>query len=305
MIKRAADSYIGISNLLKPGAMKGNECGFIPILNDHYTCRLKQTTIITGYPSSGKSFFAMNLQAALTSKYNWKHILYTPEMGNADEIFLTLAEIITGMSVGYGLTEKMIDRVLPYISDHFFVYEPEAAPTMHDLTKFMSESKREYGFHTFSIDNLNDLRHNIVGTQDIYFEDQLLTFNNCAKYNDIHGFLLAHPAKPQPDDMNTPPAPDKIKGGSAFWSKGQTILSLRDSDPYLEVTIYKAKPRYVAKKGNFLLNKEYKRSTYSHYSGTAGGQKVFLFPQEGHAEVKQPALSFQEPKTDSYENPSF
>lgn len=281
MIKRASDSYVGMTALLKPGAMKGHDAGDIQILNEHYTCRLRNTTIITGYPSSGKSFFAMNLQAALSIKHGWKHFLYTPEMGNADEIYLTIFEIITGLQVGYGLTETVISDYLPWVNEHFMVFEPDTVPTMTDLTKLVHEAKGEFDINTFSIDNLNDLRHNIVGTQDIYFEDQLLTFNNTAKADNVHGFLLAHPAKPSPDDLDLPPPPNLIKGGSAFWSKGQTIISLRDADNYLHVAIYKAKPRYVAKKGDFMLNKEYKRSTYSANLGGLGDRQQFLFPQFG------------------------
>lgn len=292
MIKRANNSFVGISELLKPGAMKGQEAGNIAILNEHYTCRLGNTTIITGYPSSGKSFFAMNLQVALTSRHEWKHFLYTPEMGSASEIYLTLCEIVTGLQVGWGLTEDIIAQILPWINDHFFVFEPDASPTMMDLTAYVVEAKKEFGIHTFSIDNLNDLRHSIVGTQDIYFEDQLLTFNNTAKSTPTHGFLLAHPAKPQPDDIGTPPPPDRIKGGSAFWSKGQSILSLRDAGEHLHVINYKVKPRYIGKRGEFFLTKEYRRNTYSATDGY-NGTKVFLFPQAGHpTKPQQEDLAF-------------
>lgn len=290
MLKRANDCMVGMTALLKPGAMKGHDASDIPVFNEHYTCRLRNTTIITGYPSSGKSFLAMNLQAALTAKHQWKHFLYTPEMGNADEIYLTLFEIITGHSVGFGLTEQMITDNLRYINEHFLVFEPDTVPTMSDLVKLVHEAKEEFGIQTFSIDNMNDLRHNIVGTQDIYFEDQLLTFNNAAKTLNVHGFLLAHPAKPSADDLDLPPPPDKIKGGSAFWSKGQTIMSLRDAEEYLHVAIYKAKPRYVAKKGDFLLKKEYKRSTYSINLGGLGDKQLFMFPQIGRPVVEKPPV---------------
>lgn len=287
MIKRAQDLGVPIANLLKQGAMDGERCTGIEVFHEHYRCRLKQTTLITGYPSSGKSFFAMNIQAGLTSFHSWKHFLYTPEMGTAEEIYLTIAEILTGVNVGFGMNENILYQILPFIHEHFLVFEPESNPTMESITKDIAKAAEEHGINTFSIDNLNDLRHNIVGTQDIYFEDQLLLFNNCAKNNNLHGFLLAHPAKPQPDDLNHPPTPDKIKGGSAFWSKGQTILSLRDCEENLQVAVYKAKPRYVAKKGDFMLQKEYKRSTYSHYHV---GRKVWMFPQAAHQEQQQEAF---------------
>ena len=284
MIKRANDCAVGIGNLLTPGAMDGHQASNIPVFHEHYRCRLGQTTILTGYPSSGKSFFAMNIQAALTSLHGWKHFLYTPEMGSAEEIYLTLAEILTGVNVGYGLNENVLYQILPFIHEHFFVFEPDSSPTMESITKEVTKAAIEHDINTFSIDNLNDLSHNITGTQDIYFENQLLIFNQCAKNSKVHGFLLAHPAKPQPDDLNLPPTPDKIKGGSAFWSKGQTILSLRDANEHLQVAVYKAKPRYVAKKGDFLLKKEYKRSTYS---GASGGNTVFMFEQAAHQQPNQ------------------
>lgn len=304
MIKKAHDCGNDITDLLKPGVMRGKEAGFLPILNEHYTSKLGNTTLITGYPSSGKSFFTMNLQAALTKRWGWKHLLYTPEMGTAAEIYMTMIEILTGSQVGYGLTERQVTDILPFVHENFFVFEPESNPTMDKITTEIGKLKSDLGVNTFSIDNLNDLTHIMTGTQDIYFEQQMLLFNNCAKNNNMHGFLLAHPAKPMPDDLLHPPAPDKIKGGSAFWSKGQTILSLRDDVKHLEVTVYKAKPRYAAKKGEFVLNKEYTQSTYSQ---TVNDKKIYLFPQVVTLPVpkQSPSLSFAEPKTDSYENPSF
>lgn len=289
MIKRAHDCSVQISELMKPGVQKGYEVSDIEEMNDLYTSKLGHTTLITGYPSSGKSFFALNLQCSLYRKHGLKHFIYTPEMGTAADIYLTLIEIIYGANRGYGLTQAMVDSILPTVHESFFVFDPENSPTMEAITKEVAEGKEKCGYHTFLIDNMNDLSHTITGTQDIYFEQQLLFFNLCAKNNNLHGYLLVHPGKPAPDDLSYPPTPDKIKGGSAFWSKGQSILSLKADGDALEVACHKAKPRQVAKKGSVFMRVDFKRNTFFK-PGENGN--TYFFKQEDRPEpIQKPATA--------------
>lgn len=277
MITRAHDCSVEISELMKPGVHRGYDVSDIQEMNELYSSKLGNTTLITGYPSSGKSFFALNLQCALYRKHGLKHFVFTPEMGNAANVYLTLIEIIYGVNREYGLTQNMVDRLLPLVHESFFVADPESSPSMEKITKEIADNKSKHGYSTFLIDNLNDLSHNITGTQDIYFEQQMLLFNLCAKNNNLHGYLLVHPGKPQPDDLTYPPTPDKIKGGSAFWSKGQSILSLKADEGVLEVACHKAKPRQVAKKGSVFMRVDYKRNTFYK---PGENENTYFFKQE-------------------------
>jgi hypothetical protein len=109
---------------------------------------------------------------------------------------------------------------------------------------------------------MNDLSHTIVGTQDIYFEQQIVMFNRAARKAKMHGFLTAHPRNPEPNESLTPPSPDRIKGGSAWWSKGQTILSLMRVGDLFTIQFYKIKPRIIGKQGKIEIMVDMDRNTY-------------------------------------------
>ena len=75
------------SNLLSTG---------FKTLDEYYQIRPSNTTIIYGYPASGKSEFALQLLVGLsTSKYK-RSSIYTPETGGAAEIFSEIAHSLTG-----------------------------------------------------------------------------------------------------------------------------------------------------------------------------------------------------------------
>lgn len=269
--------FVEATELMKLRPSDLPKAGFLPSLNEHYSVRLGNTTLITGFPGSGKSYLLLNMQVALAAQRQWKHTLYTPEMGDPEEILITLAEIIIGRRA-WLISEQELSRVLPFIDEHFEIVTVTSSPTMFDLCEAIKEEKGN-GRHTFSIDNLNDLSHNIAGTQDIYYEDQHVTFNRAAKYTKMHGFLTAHPRNPSPEGISKPPPPDMIKGGSAHWSKGQSIMSIYRVDDKLTIRLFKIKPRIVGKVGEFDIMLDYERNTYYEFWG---GRKQYMFDQASH-----------------------
>lgn len=273
MIKKPSDYGVAVCELRKVRPDTLEKPGYLDLINEHYSTRLGNTTIVTGYPTCGKSYFILNMQVALTCRYGWKHILFTPEMGGPEEIVMTLIEILIGVR-GWTLTDRQIMDLMPFMDEHFRIIDPEVSLTMDGICKEVELLKGQY--QTFSIDNLNDLSHTIPGTQDIYWEQQVVRFNMAAKRSGMHGFLSAHPAKPQPDDLLIPPAPDKIKGGSAFWSKGQTIISLMRQGEIVTVQFYKIKPRIIGKTGKVEIYVNLDRNTYYQHSGNV---KKYMFDQ--------------------------
>lgn len=277
MIIKATDCFVDITDRRKIRPEDLPKAGRLVALNEHYSVKPGNTTLITGYPGSGKSYFVLNMQVSLSVQYGWKHLLYTPEMGEAADIFLTIVEIISGVR-SWRLDDRNIADLLPWIAEHFDIYEPVATPTMDAYCKLVKENKGNY--NTFSIDNLNDLSHTMPGgTQDIYWEQQMVCFNQTAKASGMHGFLVAHPRNPAPDELSQPPSPDKIKGGSAFWSKGQNILSIMAQGDVLTIGMLKAKPRIAGKRGSFEIRADFDRNTYYQYH--VGGP-LYMFDQAQH-----------------------
>jgi len=269
--------FLEATELMKVRPDELPKAGYLPSLNAHYSVRLGNTTLVTGYPGSGKSYLLLNMQVALSSQRKWRHTLYTPEMGDPEEILITIAEIIIGKR-GWQISEQELASVLPFIDEYFEIVTVTSSPSMNELCEVIKEEKGN-GRHTFSIDNLNDLSHNIAGTQDIYFEEQHVIFNRAAKYAKMHGFMTAHPRNPPMDGINKPPPPDMIKGGSAHWSKGQTIMSIYRVDDKLTIRLFKIKPRIVGKVGEFEIMLDYDRNTYYEFYA---GRRQYMFDQASH-----------------------
>jgi replicative DNA helicase len=71
-----------IFHLHKYGQQRGHLVGF-PSLDKLYSIKPGTSTIIYGYPTSGKSQFLIQTLCALATKHNKKCLIYTPETGSA------------------------------------------------------------------------------------------------------------------------------------------------------------------------------------------------------------------------------
>lgn len=214
---------------------------------------------------------------ALSVKYNHKHVIFSPEMGDPEWVMLTMVEIAAGKSARE-LSESQVSAVMNWLQDKFLLLTCDHTPKLPDIAKDLKEANKMMGkINSFSIDNLNDMKHDFNGTNDIYYEQWILEFNGLANAHNCHGFLTAHPlSSGNIDDMMVPPEPRRIKGGGAFWNKGYNILSLARENEYCRLAFYKIKPRIVGKMGAVDFKVDFKRSTYCM---TEGFQDKYLFPQ--------------------------
>jgi hypothetical protein len=289
MLTKPNDLFTKVCAIKNLSPEKLPKAGEIKCINDHYSVMPKNTTILTGYPSSGKSYLLMNFQMSMSVRFGHKHVLFSPEMGDPEWVMMTLLEIASGMRA-QNLTEGEISHLLNWMQDKFLILSCDITPKLSDIDKDLAEAEKMLGhINTFSIDNLNDMRHDITGTNDIYYEQWLLDFNGLAHKYNCHGFLTAHPlSSGQIDDMMTPPEPRRIKGGGAFWNKGYNILSLAREEQYCRLAFYKIKPRIVGKMGMVDFRVDFSKNTYCAAEGF--GDK-YLFKQfDLRSKPKQTAI---------------
>lgn len=301
MLVKPYDLLEKIKAISKLTTEKLPKVGRIQAINDHYSVMPKNTTLLTGYPSSGKSYLLLNFQMSLSRNRGYKHVIFTPEMGDPEWIVLTLVEIYAGIPAR-DMKAMQLMNSLNWITDHFRIIKCDNAPVLKDIDKAITEARESMErVDTFSIDNLNDMNHVISGNYDAYYEPWMVEFNKIAERQNVHGFLTAHPLTTGEIDTSKPPPPNRIKGGGAFWNKGYNILSLSRDNDYCQITFFKIKPRIVGKFGTIDFQVDFRRNTYFKYEQ---GRANYLFEQEGHPENygKQPDLPLQ---TSSYEKPAF
>jgi hypothetical protein len=271
-------------DLHKNGNIPGFSTGF-ESLDKFYTVKLGSTTIIYGHPTSGKSQFLFQLLVNLSQKYGFRHLIYSPESGNAAEIFAEIAHVVSGKSfdkrsINYHISEKELYNVIPMISDYFKIIEPgdENGVNYQTWIELTKEAIVDYDIKTSSFDNWNDIEHNLKDANGMiseYLKLQLPKFNRLAKKNNIHCFGVAHARSPQiivGQKFPEMPRPDEIEGGSVWYAKAMNLLGLHRE--YIEnengwiqsndltIDIKKVKPKIVGKKGRVVLNYNYWENKY-------------------------------------------
>lgn len=284
-------------DLRSKGSYPGMATGF-QSLNPFYNIRRGNTTYITGYPTSGKTQVYIQLLCNTTSLYDWKHVLYTPETGMAEEIYAEIIHCLTGKSFhkhhfNY-ISEDELMKVKDYVHTYFKVIEPEDnACSLEHWFAAVDEVQKEFDIDTAGIDNWNDLEHNMSQYgQKIseYLKYQLPKFNRFAKERNIHGFLLVHPRNPdiiKGQKFPDAPRPDQIEGGSLWYAKAQSILIVHrdwsvEDNKTTEIVIGKAKPKIVGKKGRIELEFDVRENCYYEQISTQTVYPLSQFKANKH-----------------------
>lgn len=271
------------------GIYPGVNTGYSNI-DEYYKPRIGNTTIITGYPSMGKTEFLLQLLVNTTCLHGWKHALYTPETGTCDEIILELVHKFTGKTYRKGyensITESELVNAVNMITDYFYIIEPDdvSGLTVDEWYDAVKEIQGEATIQTASIDNWNDVVHDLNkfgGKISEYLKFQLPRFNRFCKTENISGFILAHPKSPEAlGGVLKPAKPNDIEGGSLWWAKAQTIITihreLEEQNSSTQVIFHKVKPKIVGKRGIANLHYHIADNCYS-IDGTRSTQPYSTF----------------------------
>src|SRR5574343_562731 len=111
-----------IIHLQKNRQQRGYLVGFEG-LDRIYSVKAGTSTIIYGYPTSGKSQFLIQVLCSLASTHGKKCMLLSPETGTAAEIYAEIIHCLTGKTFrdthNYTITEKELYNVMPFVKDFF------------------------------------------------------------------------------------------------------------------------------------------------------------------------------------------
>lgn len=290
------------SNLLSTG---------FKTLDEYYQIRPSNTTIIYGYPASGKSEFALQLLVGLSVKEkNKRHLIYTPETGNAAEIFCEIAHSLTGKTFDKRfqnyITEAEIYKVQAFISEYFTIIEDDGIKdlTLEHYEEIVKEVIRDgKGLDCTLIDNFNDLQHKTSDLTNIasYLPTFLRKWNTISKQNNIHSFMVCHARNPnglKTGELPKAPSVFEINGGQAWFAKAQSLIcvnrqyeeingTMKQSNT-VDIEIKKVKPKIVGKRGTVNLDFDFPKKCY--YETVDGIRKTidtgFKTSYEIPAEIK-------------------
>jgi len=215
----------------------------IPAIDNLFTLKNKQFTVITGTPSAGKSVFARWYLTEFirhNDKENIKWAMFTPENRPASREQAKIAEVITSQFFRRGFKNSMSEelrwKTMRYIQKHFFFVSPsklnfetwngkintDRVNSMESLLQYLIYLKKTENIFGFVIDAWNKIEHEQPKneTETFFIGKQLDYIVNFCDVYDLHCILIAHPTKIEKQGINyRMPCLYDIKGSSCWKDK--------------------------------------------------------------------------------------
>ena len=257
-----------LNDLYSKGTGKGFSTGYQSV-DEIYTVAPSQLTVVTGYPSSGKSNFVDQIMVNLARAHDWKFAVCSFE--NQPEIHISrLMEIYMKKRFFEGrdrMTEQERDSAFKFVKDHFLFIDTngEEPSTLDSILERARVAVKRMGVRGLVIDPYNYIElPRGDGTETSAISDMLTRVQKFCKSHDVHTWFVAHPSKitrqgteqPRPDGMS-------IAGSMAWWAKTDCGITVHRRDHHVEIAVWKCRYRWVGTQGetSMLYNKT--SGTYS------------------------------------------
>jgi twinkle protein len=258
-----------IADLYSKGTGKGFSTGYTS-LDQIYTVAPAQLTVVTGYPSSGKSNFLDQVMVNLGRDADWKFAICSFE--NQPEIHISrLMEIYTRKRFFEGrdrMTDEERQEAFKWVNEHFLFIDTngEEPSTLDSILERAKVAVKRMGVRGLVIDPYNYIELDRKETTETDAISQMLTrVQKFCKAYDVHTWFIAHPSKinrsgveqPRPDGMS-------ISGSMAWWAKTDCGITVhRKEGPVVEIAVWKSRYRWVGTQGETTLLYNKTSGTYS------------------------------------------
>jgi len=305
------DFEYDILNDYRNGQPRGTTTHFSSI-DPHYTHRMGEVSIWTGYNNEGKSLFLKQL-LLLKSKYDgWKHAIFSPEEMPYNEWYTDLIESYIGKSAdktytGNLMSEMQLKEGIKFMQEHFYTVYPEEEQSLEEILKRFSYLVRKKNIKTVTLDPYNQIQHKMQSgeREDLYISRFMSKLKAFAVKHDVAVHLVAHQLTPQFKANEKYPEPNiyTIKGGGTFADKADNVLIVWRENRNVDIkdTLVKFISKKIKKQkltglpGEITLN--YNRGANRY---TFNGESPFERIVETQVLI-QPNYNFYEPQKDPFE----
>ena len=252
-----------LNDLWNKGTNKGVSTGYTNV-DTIYTVAQAQLTVVTGYPSSGKSNFIDQLMVNLARSHDWKFAVCSFE--NQPEIHISrFMEIYKEKRFFDGknrMTEEEKEEAFKWVENHFIMMDSETIePTsIESVLERAKIAVTRMGIRGLVIDPYNYIENKSGGSEHEFISNMLTKIQAFAKAYDVHVWFIAHPSKITRSGMDLP-RPDgmAISGSMAWWAKADNGITVHRAEHHVEIAVWKCRYRWIGTQGETKL--EYVKNT--------------------------------------------
>jgi twinkle protein len=256
-----------LNDLWEKGNGKGESTGYSNV-DQIYTVAQGQLTVVTGYPSSGKSNFVDQLMVNLARAHDWKFAVCSFE--NAPEIHISrLMELYSQKRFFEGahrMSQQEKDDAFKWVKDHFLFLDSEGAEpsTIDSILERARVAVARIGIRGMVIDPYNYIDNKGNQQETEFISGMLTRVQAFAKAFGVHVWFVAHPSKITRSGMDLP-RPDgmAISGSMSWWAKADCGITVHRAKPNVEIAVWKCRYRWIGQQGETTL--AYDKATGSYF----------------------------------------
>ena len=244
-----------------------------------YTVRPGEVTVITGIPSHGKSSWQAALMVNIARSEGWRFGVFSPENQPLERHAAHIASLYHGKPFREGITDRMTADELAsakvWMDEHFiFILPPDDQLSIDAILSKAKVCVSRYGINGLVVDPWNEIDHSrpYGQSETEYISDCLTKVRRFARTYKVHVWLIAHPTKLIKNNKgNYPvPTPYDISGSAHFRNKADNCITvwrnLLNEERAVEIHIQKIRFREVGKIGMAELDYDIRSGRYSDLS---------------------------------------
>jgi|TARA_R110000824_G_scaffold103096_1_gene245103 twinkle protein len=257
-LHRADTFYDALHELYEHGQMRGAYTG-LSSLDKLIQIPMGMVSVVTGFPSSGKSDFIDQLCVNLAESMGYKTVFCSfekpPELH-----MMQLAQKRTKKeffdSKGQRMNLDELDSAKKWIDEHFLFmdYRRNSPSKIDGILDVASSAVMQMGCRILVIDPYNYIELSKNGKETDEISGLLTSVQQWAKSHDAHVFFIAHPTKVGGDGRGQKivPTGNDVSGSAAWYAKADLGWTLwrdqHDIDPP-EVHIWKVRWSWIGNHG--------------------------------------------------------
>lgn len=268
------DIETNLDFLFHNGFQPGVKIG-MPTVDQYLSFRIGMLVIVTGVPTSGKTFLLNFVLARLNIIHDWKIAFFSPEFYPVSDHVGQMMETLGGKKFYSGnYNPNEYERMKDYVNNNLFWIDPDDTDINSVMDRAVYLIKKK-GIKALVIDPFNSLTDKTYkgGRKDEYISDFLQMLRAFARKYGIAVFLVMHPTKMVKLESGLYPVCDlyNCKGASEVYDKADIGLSMwrNEFEDYCELHIVKMKFRSMGSKGHVSMKFNINNGRYIELGGDA------------------------------------